>query len=517
MFFDGEGGISLAEVIGTTDAGGAGGDGGAGGGGDASGAADDTAGAGGDRAAGDGGDSDASKDRGRQGADDAAAGGDRKGKDDAADKDADRIDDKGKDKEDVDDKGDEEEVTGADGRKVADAALRRGIANLRKTDKAAGKAVADAYFANQDVVKAVGAQNVRQAVVQVRAMKATLDSLGGDQGITDMRTEIDDWRTEGKQFVAGDMALIEKLAEADPNALHLTSANALDWLGANKPELFDKTLLPHMVSKLESVGFNQVLENIAGLLEKGKGQEAYDLLHKMRLWSNDIKSKAEKFRGDRAAAAKKDPRDEAFQRKDEEYARRDQEIFGQDVNRTLTRLNNDVLDDTTKELFSELKLNNEGKRDFLQGLMQRIWTKIEKDKHYQSAAKSILAKKDPQEAAEFIHSKFNELLPDEFIAYRNIRYPGASRTKKAATGENANGNGKRDNANGAARGAAAAAGSGKPGSTAQMAILLRDGEMPTKGQVDWKDPNAQVNYIGGRAKLTNGKYVRWRVNHHGAN
>jgi hypothetical protein len=497
-------GVSLADVIPADNAGGDNGAAGAGdgavGGGDA---ADGSRGAG----------ADGGGDAGRTREDGADSGRDGKGADDKGEDDA-----AGKTREDVKGEEDEEEIgSRGDGRRIEDAKLRRGIANLRKQDKEAGKAVADAYYANQDVMKLTGAPSVKQAINSVRAMKATIDSLGGEQGITETRQELEDWRTEAKQFADGDPALIESLGKANPESLARTTTNALEWLAKNNHlNLLDEAVLPNMVDRLQTNGYFQVLDNLEALIKKGDGQGAYDLLTKLKGWSHDLRGKAEKFVGERANRKAPDPKAEEYARKDAEYAKRDQEQFNQNVNRQLTQLNNSALDDTTKQMFNELGLKPEGRRDFVQGLMQRIWDSMAKDKIYQGQVREILRKNDSKEAAEFIAAEFSERLPEHFIKYRNIRYPnykpsrssGGGSSRQASNGNAGGGDRQQqqrtDNKNGNA-------GAGDAAKN-QEYIQLKDGEMPTRAQVDWKK-TSHVEYISGRATLVNGKRVKWRVRH----
>lgn len=114
---------------------------------------------------------------------------------------------------------DEADYTSGDGRKILDSKLRKGIAELRKTDKVAAKAVADAYFSRQAILKEFPeAKSAGDAIQQIRGMRATLETYGGEQGLTDMKSEVEDWRGEAKQFAEGNPELIAKLGEARPRS-----------------------------------------------------------------------------------------------------------------------------------------------------------------------------------------------------------------------------------------------------------------------------------------------------------
>src|SRR5262249_221817 len=102
-----------------------------------------------------------------------------------------------------------------DGRKVDDK-TKKAIAELAKTNKDAARAVRDAYFRPTALLKELPeAKTFDEAIKTVRGMKATIESLGGEEGITKLNEEVGDYRREIDQFAKGDPALIKQLYEAN--------------------------------------------------------------------------------------------------------------------------------------------------------------------------------------------------------------------------------------------------------------------------------------------------------------
>lgn len=411
----------------------------------------------------------------------------------------------------------EADYTSGDGRKILDAKLKKGIAELRKIDKGAAKAVADAYFSRQAILKEFPeAKSAGDAIQQVRTMRATLESFGGETGLTEMKQEVDDWRGEGQLFAEGSPELIAKLGEAavkgdNVEAMVSNAQNILDWLkDYKKGELFDQALLPALGDRLETANFFATLDAMEKALttvdpttKNVDGQRVYDLLQSIRTWAKDIRDKSAKFKETRAARPKVDPEREAIARDRQQLDQERTQHFEENVNSNLAQMNNRAMSKVIEPFFRDLKLEIEGRREFTNSLQSRIWNAQKNDKTFQSLAKAQRAKSSPLQFAEFIARDYAERLPREFAKLRNSLYPNW-KPKGPGTGV----------ANGKPNGAAPAE-KGKPASAA-TGNVIRLAQPLTGDRVDWsKTP--QVAYISGGAKAPvigkDGKLYQWAVRH----
>src|ERR1700687_1930345 len=348
---------------------------------------------------------------------------------------------------------DEADYTSGDGRKILDAKLRKGIAELRKTDKVAAKAVADAYFSRQAILKEFPeAKSASDAIQQIRGMRATLESFGGEQGLTDMKSEVEDWRGEGDQFADGDPALIEKLGEAavkgdNVQAMVDNAQNILNWLkDYKKGELFDQALLPALAERLEGANFfgapsdmEKALTTVDPTTKTVDGQKVYDILQNMKAWAKGISEKGAQFKKDRESRPKVDPEREALTRDREKLNQERTQHFEENVNSNLAQFNNKAISKTVEPFFRDLKLPNDGRREFVNALQSRIWAAQKADKVSQTNAASQKKKSSPLQFAEFVARDFAERLPTHFKNLRNSMYPN---WKPKAPGTNGNANGK---------------------------------------------------------------------------
>lgn len=377
-----------------------------------------------------------------------------------------------------------------DGRRIDDK-TRKAIAKLKKVDPLAAKAVAEAYFRENAYKKQF------PTVQAARAAKATLDSLGGDEGITALQGEVESFRTEIKQMANGDPELIGQLYESDPRGLELSTGASIKFIGSKDADAFDRVVIPPMVTRLEKAGMYTSIPALLKLIQDGKGQEAYDLTLEIQKWLSDAKS-MQKEQMD--LAGRKDPEREAVAREREELATQKTKMFDDATGVDVNRMNNTALKRAIDPLFRELKLDADGRREFTNGLQQRIWKMMKEDSTFQMQQRAIAKKGDVQERAEFISGKFQELLPEAFRRYRNSLYPNYSKLKvvpkpKVAAGA-APTNGKKP---------AAAAAPVTTGAT------IKINYRPKFTDVNWsKTPD--VMWLTGHAVLTSGKSVQFDRN-----
>jgi hypothetical protein len=381
----------------------------------------------------------------------------------------------------------------ADGRKVTDANLKKGIAELAKTDRAAAKAVRDAYFSRQAVMREFPeAKGLGEVLTAIREAKATIESLGGQSGISDLQTEVADYRREIDQFAAGDSALLEQLYEANPESMALATSNGLTLLEAKDQKAFDMVILPSIVKRLEQAGLNKNLIALANFIREGKGQEAYDIVTEIGKWLGETNELAKKHAAERAT---KDPREEKYAAREKAVEEKEQQSYERGVGSEVNRLNNTALSRQVEPFFKELKLASEGRHEFVNGLQSRIWKTMKADATFQRLAKAIMSKGDVAKASAFISAKFAELLPSSFIQFRNALYPnyGKGTTKPAP--------GARDNGAG-----------GKPPEKKAAAVLGAGGR-PKNDDVDWTK-TSDTQWIAGKGiTLKNGKVINvdWKA------
>jgi hypothetical protein len=265
-------------------------------------------------------------------------------------------------------------------------------------------------------------------VQEARQAKATLESLGGEEGITELQTEMQDWRTEADQFAKGDRALLEKLNKANPESTVTMLGHGIDILteGGNI-EALDKVILKPMVERLKQAGFHSSVLKAAEFVKEGKGQEAYDQLGLIGDWL----TKVAKTAGEVSTKKAPDPREAALTEREQKIQQQEKENYDRSIGTEVAKSNNLALDKHLRPFFKTVGLDNDGKREFTQAVQSKIWAAMKADKVFQRQAHAIKAKGDPARTASFIAAKFDELSAGIFNRHKNTMYPNL--VKSAAT------------------------------------------------------------------------------------
>ena len=384
-----------------------------------------------------------------------------------------------------------------DGRRVDDK-TRKALAQVKKVDPAAAKTLADTYHRAQRIMKDVGAKNLSEAVNKVAGMAATLESVGGEEGITEMQTSLQQFNTEVTQFAEGDPALIQSLwdsGENGPKGVEKSTTASLALIASKDADMFDRVLLPPMVARLEKAGMFTTVASLAALIKDGKGQEAYDLTVKLSNWLANAKTYQ---KNQLELREKKDPEKEKLETRARELDQRETQIYENRIGVDVNKLNNSAMSKTVEPFFKEIKLPDNGRKRFIDGLQSEIWAAMKADKVFQRQAAAIKAKGDAERTTEFVHAKFRELLPDTFRRYRNELYPNYQAKpvlKKAAP------------ANGADK--------TTTGDKAPVKVNHVPGTRPKFSDVSWASEGGKttdIDWIRGKAWLKNGKQVEFDPN-----
>lgn len=395
-----------------------------------------------------------------------------------------------------------DDVIETDGRKMPER-TKAALDKLAKIDPQAAKDAREAFFSTKSIMAEYPeAKSVREVVRAIRTQKAILDSVGGMEGIEKVQKEASDYAAEIADFANGKRELIEQLHSSNPHATMVAGRNVLELLAEKSPELHEQAILPSFHKKLVQAELPGYLAKAAQFCVDGKGQDAYNTIQQIAAWVDKVKKSVDDLNTERETTSKHDPRLREIEERENAVTQKEKRDYDRSVSNGVTSRNNTAIAKATAQLFKDLKLDGEGKREFSQGLMNRVWKAMKADKPWQKLANAMVDKGDAERAAEFIAEKFQELLPDHFIKYRNAMYPNYAKAKPGAAGaakKDANANANKNN-NGA--------GGGGGGNPAASVVTKK----PAPHEIDWTKTTEAMYHVGrgwGEAILTNGKRVRW--------
>lgn len=386
-----------------------------------------------------------------------------------------------------------------DGRKM-DQRTRDALKKFAATDPEAAKVVRDAYYAKQSVLKEFPEQkDLSGAIRSIRTMKATLEAAGGDEGIQNLQSKVTDYDREIEQFANGDRGLIEQLHEGNPEGVAMAAANSLDLLSEKSPGLFEKALTPSLAKFLTAAEWPKYIKETLDACTAGDGQAAYNAVAKMAAWMQ----KLDKAAGDIAKnRTQVDPRTKEIEERETALRNKEMQAYDREINNAVTVRNNSAMEKITRQFFKDVGLDGKdkgpGRRDFTQGLMNRVFAAMREDASYMRLAKSIKAKGDAEKTAQFAADKFEEVLPDVFQEFKSIRYPNM---RSKPSGGKPNGKAAPETPGKAATPA---------GGSATASVVTK---VPAPDTVDWSKTPDSMYHVGrgwGEAVLKSGKKVKWQ-------
>ena len=183
-----------------------------------------------------------------------------------------------------------------DGRKQPDA-LRKRVAELRRqadsiTDPAAKDALLkDAKALNDTIGKARAYEEQFTTVREVREVKALLTSIAEQTGAKDwregigkMQATISDVAQVDAQLAAGDPAAAKRIWDEAPDGMPKIMPALLTRFEQEKPQDYAKFIAPHSIKFLDSSGFPQAFDRMAGLYKAGKTDEAEAIRDELVGW-----------------------------------------------------------------------------------------------------------------------------------------------------------------------------------------------------------------------------------------
>jgi hypothetical protein len=370
--------------------------------------------------------------------------------------------------------------------------FRKALNEVKKIDPKLADVLRKDHFKLGDYLK-VGTLD------EVRALKDTIEDLGGEEGITEMRGKVTDYANELMRFAEGDPAAVDDLFKDFPDggfklvpiAVNKMRAMEMDEAtGLPKPGGHYAQLAARLTSEtLTNFGVMSALDTVLRIAHDG-GTNAQarvvDELTKLKNWAEGV-----------SAFARRRPQEDDS-KKTSDIERREQAVrqekrgiyltnVGSEVtkqlNANVARYLNPLLRDYLKATGKALKLPS--KQDVFLGASTRISKALEANSRYQSQLKAMLAKNEPPEkVARFVHTYMEKIAKKSVEAVWETKGHAHARRGTAAGG----------------RGAAAGA------------ARVSQGKKPPAEKIDWSKDPSRMRFISGEATLKKefgGGVVKW--------
>jgi hypothetical protein len=267
---------------------------------------------------------------------------------------------------------------------------------------------------------------------EARQAKATLDLIGGAEGISNLQSKVAATEQIDTSLEAGDPAVLEDIATDFPEGFKKLAAPFLDKLQKMDPAAYGKTLQPHTFAAMEQAGLGPVLSSIEAAIAANDLPKAKDLLARSLAWYEGQKQQA----GTRQKVD--DPERLKFENDRQKFQQEKEKSFREDIGRQTM---SNQRDQVTKALAPYLKskaLGADAKADLADGIDREIQRLLKADGTYQSQVKALLVAKtrDSGKIVQYINAAVNEAAKKATSAVWTRRGYGSAAVARAAAGNN---------------------------------------------------------------------------------
>jgi hypothetical protein len=315
-----------------------------------------------------------------------------------------------------------------------------------------------------------------------RSTKAALDAVGGVEGISALQELASAVEETDGQLEAGDPAVLDSIFEDAPEGAVKLAPAYLNKLEKVNPEAFMSAMLPHFVRYMSNNNFDNVL---AGLAESTKDNAgATPFVRSMQSWWDEQKRSGQKFNED-ALAPERSKLKEGWTKLEQQQL----ETFRSEVGRDVESHSFRELGTRLRPYLANANIPDRMKRDIAQSAIDELGRALETDSKTVEAMMRTKSR-DRGKIVGYVNSRVSavaDAVVRQVVKDYGLSPGKATPVKPPATKP-----------------------SGPPPVPKSAAEFIKVAQRPSDDEIDWEAPGARNAVITGKAKLRNGKYVRWR-------
>ena len=363
---------------------------------------------------------------------------------------------------------------------------QKGVPSLKAVKEALGqignKQVAD-YFRKEHF----SLEGYRKAFADPQSAivaKETLETLGGDEGITALRQENQDFARELQMFAEGNPELLDDLIADDKDGFLKLAPAAFDKLRSVNPELYNGEIIRGFDSILKSSGFPDGMNTMAsGVMElvshiqEGRQQAAYDTARNLASWMQRFQKLGT---AERPQFNAPDERAKRLDERESELKRTEENNYRQDLNAQVNDTLKPMLQRALAPLMKGRTLTTEQKQRLESAIYTDIAKDLQADKKFQEKRRMLGERRDSKGVINLFRGRLEELVPKivKSVWSGSGFSSGAVRQAAPSNGNN----------------------------------VVSMGGKPRAEDIDWSKDRNRNRFMSGEATLKNGKTVRWNWN-----
>jgi hypothetical protein len=365
----------------------------------------------------------------------------------------------------------EQEVAGQDGRKMPDG-LKKALAELKTAGKGdVAKQIKGLFYAEQEY------RAMFPTPADAATVKATLDEIGGPEGIKEIQQERQEWLALDQQFAEGKPDFAKSLAQSSPEALVKNAPHVLNEWASLAPEqyqYFANSVAANTIMSQPGVeaSLTQLAHLHGQLADTPWAQQAIANVVNGILGLKDKTAQYEQKRVD--------PREQQLKQRETEFEQRRRADFEGGVADKAEKYLAEKMQPELKRVIGTRTVDPEAMKGYERMVNDEVMRRLGEVPGFEEMLEANYRTGNADKSLAYIQQQYNKILPEavKVIApyLRNIA-PGKPAPKAAATGA-----------------------TGKPATPGH--VTLR--EMPSWDQVD-RNKTTVADMMMGKAVLTNGK------------
>jgi hypothetical protein len=334
-----------------------------------------------------------------------------------------------------------------------------------------------------------GYREAFSTVDDARNAKATLDALGGEEGIVDLQTLKQEVDVYDEMVASGNPKVVEAWWDEGKEGLIKLAPVVLGKIEAENPAAFEAIARPFFVKSVLQSGIVESVNTVMEFLGDEANPYAQRELTKIVNWLRGMQNEYQGL----SKKPEIDPRMQALELERENLRQAESQRRDQDINDKIARYVFDGINEGLRPLLKGRDLSKEAMNDLIMGIGHEIQNSLDADRAYQKNFEALKRTGDINRIVSYSRARIDSIKQRAVNAVYTRRYgnalPAARKTTPTTTTRTTN--------------------TTQPRPAVNAAPLMVP-QKPTIDQIDWSKDPEQIMYMTGKAYLKSGKFVSWR-------
>lgn len=362
---------------------------------------------------------------------------------------------------------------------ILPAQLTKALREMREAHPDQAQALKElqrSYFARQEFAK------VFTSPEEALDAKATMEMLGGKEGIARLRAyesviqDIDD------RVDRGDRSVVEEMARSSPDGFKQLIPHGLEILQTLDRVAYKETVQPLVLNDLKASGFVDYLTAAATELAAGETERANRYLKGMQQWISDAEASVESRKN-----RYQDPRLVEIQDREKRVSQQAAKQLHDYVDSDLSSYKRETVSRATAGLARERRLSPDAHRDMIDGVMAEIDKLLGSNNFYEQSMNSLYREANREKITNYGKAQIDQIRQRAINSVWTRRYGSLGAPRRKPAGES---------------------------QSPQSAQPQQARSIPVAARPSWKDVDmsktTQDMYLNGKAYLKSGKFVSWK-------